>query len=144
MLILIRYSAVGIINLKFLLTCFEAMSRLKINFDKSEAMVLGCDREDQLRAAHMMNCKLRSLPIKYLGMLVSNKVVRVEDFDLVVDKVAGRVEPSQGVYWHPQGGWCQSMIASQIFGCLSWCFTSYRMGYMTNLTGCSRDSFGKR
>lgn len=57
-LILIRYSEAGIINLKFLLMCFEAMSGLKINFDKSEAIVMGCDLEDQLWAAHMMNCRL--------------------------------------------------------------------------------------
>ena len=30
-----------IINLKFLLLCFEAMSGIKINFDKSEVMVVG-------------------------------------------------------------------------------------------------------
>ena len=29
------------INLKFLLLCFEAISGLKINFDKSEVVVLG-------------------------------------------------------------------------------------------------------
>jgi hypothetical protein len=56
MLIIIRYSEMD--NLKFLLMCFDAMSGLKINFDKSEAMIVGCKLEDQLRVAHMMNYKL--------------------------------------------------------------------------------------
>ena len=38
--------------------CFDAMLGLKINFDKSEAMIVGCKLEDQPRVAHMMNYKL--------------------------------------------------------------------------------------
>lgn len=41
----------------------------------------------------MMSCKLGELPIKYLGMKISYKVLRIEDFDLIVEKVATRVEP---------------------------------------------------
>lgn len=54
---------------------------------------MGCDLENKLRGAHMMNRKLGELPIKYLGMKISYKVVHIEDFDLVVEKVATRVEP---------------------------------------------------
>lgn len=82
--------------------CFEAMSGLKINFDKSEAMVVGCELEEQLRAAHMMNCKLEDLLIKYLGMIISNKALRIQDFESVVKKVADGVEP-----WH---GWLMASV----------------------------------
>jgi hypothetical protein len=40
-MVLIEPSDLGIANLKFLLLCFENMSGLKINFDKSEVMVTG-------------------------------------------------------------------------------------------------------
>ena len=60
-------------NLKFLLLCFQEMSGLKINFHKSEAFATGGDLESQLRAAHMMNCELGSIPIKYLGMPISER-----------------------------------------------------------------------
>lgn len=95
-LIVIRKSPVEIINLKFLLMCFEAMSGLKINFDKSEAFVTGGDLKSQLRVAHMMNCELGSIPIKYLGMPISARALSIMEFDLVVGKVADRVEPWQG------------------------------------------------
>ena len=63
-LIFIRNSEWETTNLKFLLMCFEEMSGLKINFDKSEANVMGGDLESQLRAAHMMNCEMGSIPMK--------------------------------------------------------------------------------
>jgi hypothetical protein len=40
-LTLIEPSDEGIVNLKLLLLCFENMSGLKINFDKSEVLVMG-------------------------------------------------------------------------------------------------------
>lgn len=69
-LIIIQDDPVRLTNLKKLLRCFESMSGLKINFDKSEAYVISDSLEEKLRAVHMMNCKLGCLPIKYLGMLL--------------------------------------------------------------------------
>jgi hypothetical protein len=66
-LILVRNDLIDLMNLKFLLLCFESMSGLKINFAKSEAFVIGADEEDQRRAAFMLNCKLGKLPMTYLG-----------------------------------------------------------------------------
>ena len=40
-MIMVEGSDSDIVNLKFLLLCFEEMSGLKINFDKSEVVVLG-------------------------------------------------------------------------------------------------------
>ena len=45
-----------IINLKFLLLCFEAMYGLKINFDKSETVMMGYLVIDQQRIADNLNC----------------------------------------------------------------------------------------
>lgn len=47
-LVFIRNNEEEIINLKFILMCFEAMSGLKINFEKSEAFVTRGDLESQL------------------------------------------------------------------------------------------------
>lgn len=51
-----------IINLKFILYCFEAMSGLKINYHKSAVYVFGRGNSDQERIANMFNCKLETLP----------------------------------------------------------------------------------
>jgi hypothetical protein len=41
-----------IINTKFLLYCFEGMSGLKINYDKSEVFALGCTAKEEVRIAN--------------------------------------------------------------------------------------------
>jgi hypothetical protein len=55
------------------------MSGLKINFDKSEVVVTGVPLELQHQAAHMLNCKRGEFPIKYLGLPISDKALRVAD-----------------------------------------------------------------
>jgi hypothetical protein len=62
----------SIANTKFLLYCFENMSGLKINYHKSEVIVLGVPSEESARIAKLFNCREGSLPMNYLGVLVSN------------------------------------------------------------------------
>jgi hypothetical protein len=57
-LILIKPTDEGIAHLKLLLVCFENMSGLKINFDKSEVLVMGMSVPEQRRLANLLNCKL--------------------------------------------------------------------------------------
>lgn len=71
---------------------------LKINFDKSDAFVTRGTLEDKLRVAHMMNCKLGSFPINYLGVPLTNKHLTIEDFLFITDRVSGRVEAWVGRY----------------------------------------------
>lgn len=58
----------NMLHMKFLLYCFEKMFGLKINYQKSEIFVMGCDREEQERVANKFNCKLGKLPMMYLGV----------------------------------------------------------------------------
>lgn len=74
------------------------MSGLKINFDKSEAYVTRGSLEDRLRATHIMNYRLGTLSIKYLGMSLTNKHLTIEDFLFITDRVATRVQPWVGKY----------------------------------------------
>jgi hypothetical protein len=73
---LIEPTDLGIANLKFLLLCFENMSGLKINFEKSEIMVTGVDPGEERRVADMLNCKLGTLPMRYMGLSVSDRPLR--------------------------------------------------------------------
>lgn len=59
----------NIITVKFLLYCYEAMSGLKINYQKSEVIVIGENQEETERVADMFNCKRGVLPITNLGYL---------------------------------------------------------------------------
>jgi hypothetical protein len=61
-MIMVEGSELDIANIRFLLLCFEAMWGLKINFDKSEVVVLGYSAADQQRIANNLNCRLTSFP----------------------------------------------------------------------------------
>jgi hypothetical protein len=43
-------------NMKFILYCFEWLSGLKINSQKSEAFIFGCENQEKRRIANMLNC----------------------------------------------------------------------------------------
>lgn len=95
-MIMVEGSELDIINLKFLLLCFEAMSGLKINFDKSEVMIMGYPLEEQHRIADNLNCKLSSFPVTYLGMPLSDSRILIKDLEPVIGRVKAKAEPWQG------------------------------------------------
>lgn len=92
-MITVEGSDLDIVNLKFLLLCFEEMSGLKINFDKSEVIVMGYSEAEQQRIADNLNCRLATFPIEYLGMPLSDSKVLLTAFDPLMGKVAARAEP---------------------------------------------------
>jgi hypothetical protein len=55
-MILLENTDQGLVNLKFLLICFELLSGMKINYHKSEVIVLGVDQQEQARVANLLNC----------------------------------------------------------------------------------------
>ena len=59
-IILIKNSDQDLINLKALLLCFEILSGLKINFLKSEVIVMGASVQEQDRVANLLNYKTGS------------------------------------------------------------------------------------
>jgi hypothetical protein len=79
-----------------LLYCFEWLFGLKINYHKSEAFTFGLGEEDSRRVANMLNCQLGKLPMKYLGIPLSDSSLGMGVFAGVVDKVAKRMPPWKG------------------------------------------------
>jgi hypothetical protein len=61
----------SIANAKFLPYCFKNMSSMKINYHKSELIVLGVPSEESARIAKLINCREGSVPMNYLGVLVT-------------------------------------------------------------------------
>ena len=58
--------------------CFEDMSGLKINFHKSEVIVMNATADGQLRVATMLNCKLGSFLFTYLELPISDRKLTIE------------------------------------------------------------------
>jgi hypothetical protein len=64
-------------NVKILLYLFQEMAGLKINFDKSEALLV---LEDSIKLEYyskILNCRLGSWPMKYLDAPVSGSRIRI-------------------------------------------------------------------
>jgi hypothetical protein len=87
-----------------LLYCFEWLFGLKINYHKSEAFTFGLGEEDSRRVANMLNCQLGKLPMKYLGIPLSDSSLGMGVFAGVVDKVAKRMPPWKGKNSSSGGG----------------------------------------
>jgi hypothetical protein len=84
------------VNMKFIHYCFEWMSCLKIKYHKSKAYFFGMDELDSRRIANMLNCTMGSLPMKYLGIPLTDMKLGMGAFDGVVEKIAKRVPPWKG------------------------------------------------
>jgi hypothetical protein len=91
-LILIQYEEQQLINPKFLLLCFEEISGLKINYLKSEVIVMNQPRDVQQRVADSLNCKLGAFPFTYLGMPISDRSLTIEQWLFLVLKMAGCID----------------------------------------------------
>ena len=76
---MIQPDELDIANLKFILLCFECLSRLRINFHKSKVMVLGSMDLDNQRIVNMLNYKLGVFPFTYLGIPISDRALTVGD-----------------------------------------------------------------
>lgn len=77
-------------NLRLILTCFEAMSGMKINFDKSEVFTMGLNEEQQ-QTVELLNYKLGSFPMKYLRLPVSDHKISKAQLRYVSDKTKKRL-----------------------------------------------------
>jgi len=84
------------LNLKLLLYLYESMSGPKINFNKSEVIMISQDSEKSLRYAEMFNCAIGSRPIKYLGVPVSGNGIQNSNWLPLVEKISKRLDGWKG------------------------------------------------
>lgn len=64
---------------------------MKINYHKSEVVVYGPSEEEQQRVADMLGCQLGTLPMKYLGLPISDTKLVKADLHGVVEKQGKRL-----------------------------------------------------
>ncbi|KAE8767490.1 ABC transporter G family member 37 [Hordeum vulgare] len=83
-MIMVEGYDLDIVNFKFLLLCFEIMSGLKINLNKSKLVVFGCSATEQQRIADKIKCRLTSFPISYLRMPMCDSRILVSGYDSLV------------------------------------------------------------
>lgn len=83
-------------NLKWALTLFEHISRIKINYHKSDLIPMNLEEEEINSLAQIFGCKNGNLPITYLGVPLHHSKLRKEDLQPVIDKIIKRVAGWRG------------------------------------------------
>jgi len=83
-------------NLKWLLVCFEQLSGMKINYDKSDLLTIGLMEDEENDMARIFCCKKGEFPLKYLGVPLHRSKLRREDIQPIVDKVIKRIAGWKG------------------------------------------------
>lgn len=80
-----------ILNMKFLLYCFEWMSGLKINYHKSEIFVVGVNKVEAQNVAKKLDCKLGQFPLTYLGISIGDREIKRMAADKMISKIENRL-----------------------------------------------------
>lgn len=83
----------SIINLKLILYCFEWLTGLKINYHKSEVYGFGVSQGVKEEMANMLYCVLEELPLKYLGIPISDHHLAMGAFSFLPQKMNTRLDP---------------------------------------------------
>ena len=83
-------------NLKLVLSCFEQISGMKINYSKSELIPIGMDLEEYSPFADILGCSVGNFPIKYLGIPLHHDKLRREDIQPLIDKIMKRMAGWRG------------------------------------------------
>jgi hypothetical protein len=79
-------------NMKLPLYLCEQMSGLKINFEKSEILLLGGDDELALMYAEIFNCNIGCFPLMYLGVPISAGQLHVMYWIKLEEKLAKKLD----------------------------------------------------
>ncbi|XP_015954786.1 uncharacterized protein LOC107479150 [Arachis duranensis] len=74
-------------NYKRLLRCFELISGLSINFEKSNLIPVNCSQEWVSRMCQLLGCQEAILPVKYLGISLGANPWLVKTWKPVLDKI---------------------------------------------------------
>lgn len=83
-------------NLKWILVCFEQMSGMKINYEKSDLLTIGMSEDDSNTIAKVFCCKKSEFPLKYLGVPLHHSKLRKTDLQPVIDKIIKRIAGWRG------------------------------------------------
>jgi hypothetical protein len=99
-IICLKHDLEGARNTKLLVYMYELMAGLKINFHKSEIITINDEGNLASMYAEILNCQIRTFPIKYLGVPVSPSRLHVSDWLPLTEKNAKKIG-------HLERGFCR-------------------------------------
>ena len=86
-LLFLRMERSYVLNLKWLLSCFEHLSGMRINFHKCDLVSINVPEEEAQNFSQVLSCRLGAFPLKYLGVPLHHSRLRKEYLQPVVDKI---------------------------------------------------------
>jgi hypothetical protein len=78
------------------LIVFEALSDIKINYNKTKLVSLNLPAEEASQLATVLGCKISSFPLRYLEVPLSDKKMRKCDWDIMLDKISHKLTNWRG------------------------------------------------
>ncbi|XP_015938992.1 uncharacterized protein LOC107464586 [Arachis duranensis] len=83
-------------NYKRLLRCFEMMSDLSINFEKSNLILVNCSQEWARQMCQLLDSQEAALPVRYLGISLGANSRLVKTWKPVINKVEEKLSLWKG------------------------------------------------
>lgn len=96
--LMLQYDPSNLRNIRMILSCYEAMSGMKINYEKSKIFSVGLSALEQNFAAKALGCKIGEFPMEYLGMPVSSHKISKAQLSYVTEKTGKRLGTWQCEY----------------------------------------------
>jgi hypothetical protein len=84
--------------MKLLLSVFEELSRLKINFYKSEVFCFGEAKDYESQYEQLFGCKKGLLPFKYFGIPMHYRKLNNKDWKMIEERIEKKLSSWKGKY----------------------------------------------
>ena len=88
------------VNMKLLLTTFEQLSGLKINFHKSEIFCFGKAKDHEEFYSQLFGCVIGKYPFRYLGLPMNTRKLNNKDWKVIEERIEKRLS-----------GWKEKMLS---------------------------------
>jgi len=83
-------------NMKLILTIFEQLSGLKINYHKSELLCFGKAKEVESDYMNIFGCQVAETPLTYLGIPLHYKRISNKDWKIIEDRFERKLSTWKG------------------------------------------------
>jgi len=84
------------VNMKLLLTTFEQLSGLKINFHKSEIFCFGKAKDHEEFYSRLFGCVIGKYPFRYLGLPMNTRKLNNKDWKVIEERIEKRLSGWKG------------------------------------------------
>jgi hypothetical protein len=92
------------LNLKWVLTCFEKILGMRINFHKRQLIPISINYEELQPFYEIFQCKERAFPIKYFGIPLHYDRLKREDLHHFIESILRRITGCIGKLLSTQKG----------------------------------------